>query len=157
MNKYPMMSAAVLLAGTGASTAAGAKTVTLCTGNDNSAFLQLNTSGATYNATYLTGQSPATGFGIAGRTKGFGKHVTLSDNYNNYGNSNESLSFDLSLPLKNGGAWALWVEFSGISAFEANSGSYTRCKGATKGSGKMMAATKALIARIAAARKQAGQ
>jgi hypothetical protein len=51
-----------------------------------------------------------------------GKSVDLSDNVE--GNSAFTISFDISLPLKNGGTWGQWNQYSATTSFLANSGTY---------------------------------
>jgi hypothetical protein len=143
MNKYLMMSAAALLAG--AATGADAKSATLCDDQGNP-IAYLSYGDKIYNVAYEGG---GIGFGIGGKTKGLGEHVTLSDNYA-FGASTAA-SFDFSLPFKGGGTWNLWLEFSGNTSFEANAGTYTLCTAAMTGRGTVVAATKALIAQLRAA------
>ena len=145
MNKYLMMmsAAAAVLAGTD-----GASGITL----DNGCNLNLIQNGrGIYSVQYGNcGSAISYGQGLARKTRQ-GKFVDLSDNYSD--GSGIAMSIDISLPLKNVGTWALWVGLSGTTSFVANSGTYT-VGAAAKTGGNLMAETKALIARLKAARAQ---
>lgn len=146
MNRHLMMSAAALLAGTGAAGAGTSQTIYF---NGSCPAIELVKQGNTFNATFLGSCSKPDGYGMgfAAKTKGIGKNVNLSDNFEamNYGVYTEYVSYDLSLPLRNGGAWAMWLGFSGTSIFEANSGTY-RLHASPNAGGQAAARTKALIA-----------
>ena len=151
MNKYLMISAAALLSsatGTAAATAKWKYDV-VCVGDTPS--IGLTHSRVVYNAKWLDGIE--TGFGLAAKTKGIGNNVDLSNNY--FGDARSvALNFDLSLPLKDGKAWTMWVELSGISSFEANAGTYTvNCTDSKRSGRNVIAETRALIERLKRARQ----
>ena len=149
MNKYLLISAAALLASAGT---ADAVTVTF-SGYCGSIILTPQSN--RYNAQFIgcSGQLTGTGFGIAEKIKGFGKFVDLSDNAlgNNYGIYSEYLSYLLSLPLKNGGSWSLWIGINGISSFEGNSGTYN-VDGQRHGGRSIAAETRALVEKLKSAK-----
>jgi len=151
MNKYLMMSAAAALA---AASRADAKTATLCDENNQPMFT-VNYVHDIYTVQYSGSDG---GLGIGERTKGLGKHVPISDNYFCATDAlcSWALSYDISLPLKDGGTWTTLIKFSGTSAFIGNSGNYKLCNAAPSNSNTgMRARTKALIDRIRAKRRAA--
>lgn len=135
MNRYLMLSAAALFAGT---TCAGAGTY--CFGFNSvgaSAFCdggELVTgaySGALQgsvrawihiNNNCMGGTSH--GMGILGKTKDFGDFSTMSDNFyaKNYGDYSLALQYALPKKILDGQPFSIWVEIAGMSAFEADSG-----------------------------------
>ena len=151
MNKYLLLSAAAVLAGTSGAIASSARGGAIDLGNGCGLVLtevQKGVYAVQYNG--CGGSGVETGQGLSRKTAQ-GKSVQLSDNY--FGNDRSTAdSLDISLPLKNGGTWALWIEFSGTSSFIANSGTYTVGAAAKKTGGNVMAETRALIARLRAAR-----
>lgn len=152
MNKYLLISAAALLA-----SAASADAVTV-TFSGYCGSIILTPQGKRFNAQYIgcSGQLTGTGFGVAEKIKGVGKFVDLSDNAlgNNYGIYSEYLNYQLSLPLKNGGSWSLWVGVNGISSFEGNSGTYN-VDGAGRGGRNIVAETRALLEKLKSTRTAA--
>jgi len=125
MNKYLMMSAAAVLASTGANagthsfqfgTAGGGSYCdggTAVTGGGIAAWQHTNNNCAS---------GVSTGQGLLGKMVALGsKGYDMSDNY--YGSA-KSIALNYTLPkkIKNGGQWTLWVEFSGVSSFLGNSG-----------------------------------
>jgi hypothetical protein len=129
MNKYLLMSAAAVLASTGAATA----------GTHSFTF------GTTYGGSYCDGGTATTGLsggadawihtnnncasgtsqgaGVLGKTS-IGKIYANSDNYlaKNDGIYNEYLSYTLPKRIKSGKQWTLWIGLSGYTNFEGNSG-----------------------------------
>jgi hypothetical protein len=149
MNRYLMLSAAALVASTGWASAAKVKSGTLDVGS-GCTFGIVQEERGVYVVRYGDG---ASGQGLSRKTAN-GKAVELSDNVLG-SDTSTAVSFDISLPLKNGGTWALWTEFSGTTAFIANSGNYSVCA-APKAGGGLNAETKALIERLKAARRARG-
>lgn len=149
MNKYLLVSAAAILASAGAADATTVGFSGYCNG------VVLTHQGKNYNARYTncSGTVTGTGFGVAVKTKGLGKNVDLSDNAyaNNYGIYSEVLNYDLSLPLKNGGKWSLWVGLDGISSFEVNAGTYN-VDVPGHGGRNLVAETKALVEKLRSGR-----
>jgi len=147
-----LSAAAAMLTAPGGTTAANSKTVVLGSGS-SCGWVVTEVQKGVYAVQYLgsNGSVASTGQGLSRKTAQ-GKSVELSDNY--FGSAHSlGISFDFSLPFKNGGTWALWLEFSGVSAFMANSGTYTVCTGPRTGRSHL-AETKALIERLKAARAQ---
>ena len=137
-----MLSATALLASAGS---ASAKYTVVCFGS--SPAIGVTHSGVVYNAQFL-GTSNI-GFGLAGDTKGIGKNVDfLSDNYfENY--RSIAMYVDVSLPLKNGGTWTLWLEQNGTSGFPVNAGTYTiNCTAPQGAHSNILAGTRALIEKL---------
>ena len=157
MNKYLMMSAAAVLTATGGSAHAAGEQSGNIVFSGTCSGIALHWQGQAYAAAYLncSGTPTAYGQGLAGKTKGIGKNVDLSDNYVIDGSNTESVNFDISLPLKNGGKWFLWLQLSGVTSFEANAGKYN-LGGATKyGTGQsVLAKSLAAIARHKADNQQ---
>lgn len=155
MNKYWLLSTAMILASASAAQAA-TKVTTLC--DNGSPFIRISNTGEIYNAQYLDDQGEI-GLGISGKSKGFGKHVLISESSNNYNDPDMAYATDLSLPLRNGGSWNLWVEFSGTTAIDGDSGSYTICNGAAvkPGGASIMARTQKLIRQLRAERHAASK
>jgi hypothetical protein len=154
MNKYLLLSAAAAIAGhPGDAGASSFATKTLCDSNGQPV-VQFIKNGDVYNARYLDGSS-AIGIGIAGKTTGIGRHVFVSDNYGF--SSYTAIANDFSLPLKTGGTWNLWIEFSGTTGFVANTTSYTVCNtaGTKPRRRSMIARTNLLIEQISAATRAA--
>ena len=135
MNKYLMLSAAALLAGTAC---AGARTYCYAFGFGSGSggsycdggILSWNTSTAFHGAvrswTHVDNNcasGTSTGFGILGKTKSLGDYVTVSDNLfaKNYGNYSEQLSYSLPAKIKDGAKFLMWIYLDG-SVIEANSG-----------------------------------
>ena len=151
MNKYLMMSAAAVLASANGATASNAGNGISLGGGCG---LNIVGSGkGVYAVLYTSCGGPGvdTGQGLSRKTAQ-GKSVELSSNY--FGSAKSlGISYDISLPLRSGGTWATWIEISGVTAFLANSGTYTA--GAAHKKGRNVAAeTKALIARLRAAKGQ---
>ena len=145
MNRYLMLSAAALVASTGLASASKVKSGALDVGSGCTLGIAQVEHGV-YVARYGDG---ASGQGLSRKTAN-GKAVELSDNV--FGSdTSTAVSFDVSLPLKNGGTWALWTEFSGTTAFIANSGNYSVCTAPVAG-GSLKTETLALIERLKAAR-----
>lgn len=119
------MSAAAVLASTGAATAGTHSFVfsgycdggTVTTGLANQADAWIHT-----NNNCASGTSQ--GSGVLGKIKALGKAYMNSDNYlaKNDGIYTEYLSYSLPKKIANGGQWTVWLGFSGVSNFESNSG-----------------------------------
>lgn len=108
MNRYLMLSAAALLAS--ASGANAKQIISYC----GMTFFEPQK--GVFAVQYPDG---STGQGLARKTD-HQRFVELSNNSEgNY--RSVALSYDLSLPFKSG-TWAQWIEFSGTTSFEANSG-----------------------------------
>jgi hypothetical protein len=108
MNRYLLLSAAALLAS--ASGATAKQTTSYC------GMKIFQPQKGVFAVQYTDG---STGQGLARKTH-HQRFVELSNNSEgNY--SSMALSYDLSLPFKSG-KWAQWIEFSGTTSFEANSG-----------------------------------
>ena len=143
MNKYLMLSTAMVLGAVTSAGAADKKYATVCF--NGSPGIDLVYIDPFYHAHYLS--TPGGGFGIALKTKGEGKHVLMSDNDTSLGDD-ATESFDLTLPLKNGGTWGLYIEYSGTTSFEADSGTYTLCDGKPSENGTIQTKLKNLIAEL---------
>ncbi len=132
MNKYLMMSAAALMATTTAAKAdewkkSGSATILF---NSYCDYLKVNWDGYVYADQHIFSQCgsnvTAYGIGISGKTKGIGENIFLMDDggVQVYG-TNILLGFDLILPFKTGNAFYGWASFSGVTAFNYISGTYT--------------------------------
>jgi hypothetical protein len=156
MNKYLMLSAAALVASTSGAAAANASRTDTVTFDGYCGSVRIVHSGPQYNAAFFScgGALTGIGFGLAQKTKGMGRHVDISDNQ--YGNNRSiAVNTDFSLPFRTGGTWGLWIEFSGVSSFLGNSGTYSVNVPAHQGKGKSLTAeTRALIERLRAAKGQ---
>jgi hypothetical protein len=144
MNKYLLMSATAVIAGT---TTAGAGTYCfnfenanggsccdsgmIVTGVDGGAFSGALRAWIHANNNCAGGTSE--GYGILGKTNGPGKVSFMSDdiyakNYNDY---TTAAGWTLPRKIKNGQPWSVWVGFSGATLFEAGSGwlvGVSKCK-----------------------------
>jgi hypothetical protein len=135
MNKYLMLSAAAVLAGT-ACAAAKTYCYTLGFGTAgggsycDSGMISWNTSTAFHGAVrswkHLNNNcagATSDGFGILGKTKGLGDYVTVSDDFyaKNYGIYSEQLAYSLPAKIKDGAKFLMWIAIDG-SAFVANTG-----------------------------------
>jgi hypothetical protein len=162
MNRYLLMSAAALLASTGA---AGAATHSFTFGTTNGGSYcdggTITTGlGNGYLATWIhtnnncaSGTSQGTGFLI--RVKGLGEVWWMSDNYlaKNDGIYNEYLSYAFQKKIKNGSKWSVWIGLSGYTNFEANSGLLANVTaGAHRVKSRGTASTAASVAKLIAAR-----
>jgi len=150
MNRYLMLSAAALLASTNGAIASHAESAGISLGNGCG--IGIVGGGGIYAAQYFgCGSGISNGQGLSRKTGRRTKSVELSDNY--FGSqTNYGRSFDISLPIKSGGTWALWLEFNGTTAFIADSGTYTVGAAARRTRGNLAAETKALVARLKAER-----
>ena len=151
MNKYLMMSAAAVLA-----TTAGANAGTLL-----HSFTFGTPSGGSYcdgGSVYSSGASiwawqhtnnncaggVSTGQGLVGKLTALGYAAgDMSDNY--YGNY-KSIALNYTIPAKLKKGWTGWIEFSGTTSFEFNSGGFKNVTPGHKGSKSTTAALKTLIA-----------
>jgi hypothetical protein len=130
MNKYLMLSAMALLAGT---TCAAAKDFCYEFGFDgycDGGMISWNTSTAFHGAVrswrHLNNNcasGTSEGFGILGKTKGLGDYVTVSDDFyaKNYGIYSEQIAYSLPAKIKDGAKFYLWLSLDG-STFLGNSG-----------------------------------
>jgi hypothetical protein len=137
MNKYLMLTAAAVLAGTAGASAGGtcfqftfgtAGGGSYCdggnvyTGVDNRAYSGVLRAWRHTNNNCNGGQS--SGYGILGKLTGLGKVSFMSDNIEaqNYGNYSTSLNYTLPKKIKNGQPWGLWIGLNGTTLFYGNSG-----------------------------------
>ena len=137
MNKYLLMSAAALLAGSGA---AHAKTYSFmfasiygeigCQVGIITTGLAGGNAAAWIDTNNDCGGDTSQGAGLLENVKGLGKVWVLSDNYfaKNLGLYNTYVSWTLQKPIANGSAWTVWIGFSGISNFEENYGTLANVK-----------------------------
>jgi len=130
MNRYLLLSAAALLA---SASGANAKQIIAYCGMN---FFQPQK--GVFAVQYPDG---STGQGLARKTD-HQRFVELSNNSEgNY--RSVALSYDLSLPFKSG-TWAQWVEFSGTTSFEANSGT-CNANNRQGGDGSVASKVKAMV------------
>ena len=129
MNKYLMMSAAAVLASTGANTATAASFQfgTAGGGSYCDGGTLTHNSGAAYSWQHTNANCASAvsyGQGLLGKTAGLGKISNMSDTYFGqlYGIFSEYLSYTMPKKIKNGAQWTLWVGINGVSSFEGNSG-----------------------------------
>jgi hypothetical protein len=151
MNKYLMLSATALLASAGEATASNVSSgISL----GNGCALGIAGGGGIYVVQYFGrgGGGIATGQGLERKVR-HKKSVELSSNY--FGSATSmGISYDISLPIRPGGTWALWVEYNGTTAFIADSGTYTVGVAGPRKGRHLAARTKALIERLRAAEGQ---
>ena len=157
MNKYLMMSAAAVLASTAGANASGTPHSfvfataggssycdggTVYTGVDGGAFS--GTVRAWQHTNNNCSGGVSTGQGLLGKALAIGKASDMSDNY--FGNY-KSIALNYTLPkkIKNGQPWTLWVEFSGTTSFEGNSGVLVNTNPGHKGAKSTVANLKTLI------------
>jgi hypothetical protein len=137
MNKYLMMTSAALLATSAVgSTEAATHTyiIHFGTGSTYCDSLQLYKNGNVYAGKHLytvCGSGPdilIEGLGSRGGVppgKGKGGNVNFGDDTLAYNyHENYAVSYDLQTPFKNGGTYAVWVNYSGSTSFLANEGVY---------------------------------
>lgn len=118
MNPYLLLSAAALVAAASPATAGKRVTNVSLDGLSCGELKLVEPQKGVFAVQYTNCGLVATGQGLARKTDQ-GKFVDLSDNY--YGNyRSAALNFDLSLPLRTGGSWTAWIEFSGTTGFEIN-------------------------------------
>jgi hypothetical protein len=144
MNKYLMLSAAALLAGT-ATAGAGTYCFNFGTANGGSycdgGVLYTGVDSGIYHKAVRSWRhvnnncagASSNGMGILAKTKGLGDASAMSDNgfAQNYGIFSEQLIYTFPKKIKNGRPITIWIEFNGTSSFEANSGTLqgvTKCK-----------------------------
>ena len=125
MNKYLMMSAAAVLASTGANTATAASfTFATAGGTSYCDGGQTTANGAPASSWRHTNANCASavtfGQGLLGKTAGLGKISNMSDTYFGqlYGIFSEYLSYTLPKKIANGKQWTLWVGINGTTSFE---------------------------------------
>ena len=136
MNKYLMLSAAAVIAGT---VAADARTYCfhfatfdggdycdggrISTGVDGGALSGAARAWSHLNNNCASGVSQ--GYGLLAKTSGIGEVSVMSDDYfaRNYGNFSSALSFILPKKIKDNQLWSVWVGMDGVTFFEVNSGS----------------------------------
>lgn len=131
MNKYLLMSAAAVLASTGAATAgthsftfATASGTAYCDGGTATTGLSSGVADAWKHTNNNCASGTSMGGGLLGKVHGLGKVYDNSDNFEakNYGVYTEQLAYVLPKKIKTDGKWSLWVSLSGTSNFEGNSG-----------------------------------
>jgi hypothetical protein len=170
MNKYWMLSAAAVLAGTATATASGCYTIgfgsqnggSFCdharvyTGVDAGAL-----SGAVraWSHTDCSGQT-SEGQGLLARIPGLGKASQMSDNFysKNYGCNYLQLGYTLPKKIRDGQPWTLWIGEYGFTAFEANAGTLAnvnRCKDGAGMKSHGTTSTLSLVKQLVAARRNA--
>jgi hypothetical protein len=135
MNKYLMLTAASILAGT-----AGASAGTFCftfastIGDEycDGGIVRTRVDGAALsgavrawvhtNNNCMGGTSQ--GYGLLARTSGLGKVSVMSDDFfaKNYGNFSTAVSYTLPKQIKNAQPWTGWIGMNGTTYFEFNSG-----------------------------------
>lgn len=131
MNRYLLMSAAAVLAGTGTANA-GVHSFTFATsggtGYCDGGTITTNIANSVGAAWIHTNNNCASGTsqgaGLLGKIKGLGKVWVMSDNFEgkNYGVFAEYFTYTFSKKIRTGAQWTLWIGISGTSSFEANSG-----------------------------------
>ncbi|MGH6888562.1 MAG: hypothetical protein ACREHF_05120 [Rhizomicrobium sp.] len=131
MNKYLLMSAAAVLASTGAATA-GTHSWTFgtagggsyCDGGTATTGLSSGVADAWIHTNDECASLTSQGAGLLGKVKGLGKVYGNSDNYLAKFDSiyTEQLEYTLPHKIKQGGQWTLWIGLSGYTSFEGNSG-----------------------------------
>jgi hypothetical protein len=135
MNKYLMLSAAAVLAGT---VEANADSVGFQFGTIGGAPL-CDTGTVTANGVVWAwqhgfldcGGGVSNGQGLLSKVEGVGKGAMMSDNHTaNY--TSVGISYWLPRKLKNGSVWSLWVEFSGTTSFKYESGVIIRSGAAAR-------------------------
>jgi hypothetical protein len=153
MNKYLMLSAAAVLATTGASAGTFQHSFTFGT-SGGGAYCDggsVYTSGSTVWSWQHTNNNCASGVsygqGHLSKNGTLGKAADMSDNYfgKNYGIFSEYLNYTLPKKLANGKPWTLWVGINGTTSFEGNAGVLTNVA-ARKGAKSTTAGLKQLIA-----------
>jgi hypothetical protein len=130
MNRYLMLTAAALLAGTASA------------GADCYTFTFASTGGASFCDGGMIGWSSggsaqrswrhinnncagasSEGFGLLGKTKGFGDFSTMSDDVDARNNVfSQQVAYSLPKNIKNGQPFVSWVEVGGTTAFETGNG-----------------------------------
>lgn len=164
MNKYLLMSAAAVLASTGAATA-GTHSFTFATASGTAycdggtATTGLATAGAEAwkhtNNNCASGTSQ--GGAVLGKLSGLGKVYLNSDNFEakNYGVFTEQLAYSLPHKIRNDGKWTLWISLSGVSNFEGNSGELINVTAGAHGiKSHGTASTAAMVKQLVAAHRQ---
>ena len=163
MNKYLMLGAAALLAGT-ASATAGAYCFGFGSANggsfcDGGILYTGADGGAFHNAVRIfvhtndnCNGGTSEGFGILGKTKGFGDYSTMSDDSyaKNYGIYSEFVAYSLPKKIKDGQPWVLWL-IADTTTFEGNAGvlvNVSKCQAAPppgRGRTSTLAGLKAML------------
>jgi hypothetical protein len=168
MNKYLMLSAAAVLASTGANasgvhsfqfgTAYGGSYCdggTAYTGVDGGANSGAVRAWIHTNNNCASGTSQ--GIGLLGKIAGLGKTSVMSDTLygKNYADFTVQLSFALPKKFKAGQPWTLWVGFSGTTNFEGNHGPLINVSpGRHMVKGHSTKSTTALVKQLIAARSK---
>lgn len=161
MNRYLLMSAAAVLASTGAANA-GVHSFTFgtsggspyCDGGTITTGFASGPLAAWVHTNDNCASGTSQGAGYLLRVKGLGKVWLMSDNYLAKNDSvyTEYLEYTFNKPLT---AWTLWIGFSGITNFEGNSGEMldvtagthgVKCRGTTS--------TAAMLAQLVAAHRR---
>jgi hypothetical protein len=161
MNKYLLMSAAVVLAGTGTANA-GVHSFTFATSGGGSycdgGTITTGLAGHHLAAWIHTNNNCASGTsqgaGLLMKVKGLGKVYVLSDNYlaKDDGIDNEYLTYAINKKLTQ---WTLWIGFSGTSNFEGNSGTLNNVTAGAHGvKSHGTASTAAKVAQLVAAHRR---
>jgi hypothetical protein len=167
MNKYLMLTAAAVLAGT-ASANAGTHSFTFATAGGtpycDGGTVYTGRDGGIYSGAVWSWQHTnnncasgvSTGQGILGKTTGFGKVADMSDNFEaqNYGIYSEVLNYTLPKKLKPGQPWTSWIELGGSTSFEGNSGVLANPMPGHEGTQSTLASAKSLIQAHRAARNR---
>ena len=164
MNRHLILSAATLLAGTAAATAA-TYTFTFATSSgtpycDGGILYTQNNSVRTAawehtNNNCYNGTSE--GYGILTKPKGLGKVYWLSDSSygKNYGIYSEQINYTVPAKPKNGGQWTLWIGLDGVTVFEGNSGALVDVtKGAIHNAGRGAKSTASVVRQVIAAHRR---
>jgi hypothetical protein len=133
MNKYLLMSAAAVLASTGAANA-GTYTFTFgtagggsyCDGGQVTTGVGGGQADAWIHENANCASATSQGAGLLGKNKNLSP-VKFWGNSDNYlakldGIYNEQLAYNLDSKIKTGAAWTLWIGLSGFTNFEGNSG-----------------------------------
>ena len=158
MNKYLMMTAAALLAGTASANAGTHSFIfgtanggvycdggTVYTGRDGGIYSGAVWSWQHTNNNCASGVS--TGQGILGKTIGLGKVAEMSDTFfaQNYGIYSEVLNYVLPKRLKAGQPWSAWIDLNGTTSFEANNGVLQNPMPGHEGTQSTLASVKSFI------------
>jgi hypothetical protein len=158
MNKYLMLSAAAVLAGTAGANAgthsftfATAGGTAYCDGGTVATGVDGGALGGGVRAWVHSNNNCASGtsqgLGLLGKINTLGKTAVMSDTLEgkNYGSFTEQLSFTLPKKIHSGAAWTLWIGLSGFTAFEGNSGELINTTPARKGAVSTASVVKGLI------------
>lgn len=152
MNRYLLLSAAALLAGTTAGSAnAGTHTFTFGTSNGGSycdgGKVVTGTGGdkAVWSWTHTNNNcasGTSEGQGLAGKS-GKKSIATMSDTYDTKQHiTTQSVSYVLPQKLKPGGHWEMWIEVGGVSSYEGGHGVLIMGAHQTSGQSTLAAVTK---------------